>query len=216
MIQITIKIRSVMRVVIFLVVVGVTFAIIWPVYLRVLENSDPNSCQSNLKQVALGVMQYVQDYDEHYPLVNVHDTNISSKRPLGWADALQPYLRSTQIFHCPQNKDRKETSKPNENDYTDYWFNRNLAGGNSEKIKYGESIFLFGDGNDGTDATNARYSLSSLPSAWRTDKSSPAFRHIESKASLNFAFADGHVKWLDLKSVSTKSPDGINATFRIK
>lgn len=46
-------------------------------------------CQSNLKQVGLGMMQYIRDYDERMPL----RTN--------WVDALQPYTKSTPIFECP-------------------------------------------------------------------------------------------------------------------
>ena len=214
--QITISLRSVLRAVIFLVVVSVIFAVIWPVYKRVLENVNPGSCQSNLKQVSLGVLQYIQDYDEHYPLINVHDTNITSARPLGWADALQPYLKSTQIFQCPSTKDRTATSKSNETDYTDYWFNRNLSGMSSTKVSRTESVFFFGDGNDGTDATNARYSLSTLPAAWKTDKNSPAFRHSTDLVGLNFAFADGHVKWLKIAQVTGDKPNGENATFRVQ
>jgi hypothetical protein len=211
--QITINLRPIFYAGIFLAIVGAVFALIWPVYQRALENANPHSCQSNLKQVALGVMQYSQDWDDHYPLVNVHDTNITPARPLGWADALQPYLKSTQIFKCPQIKNRIATDKSNEKAYTDYWFNRNLAGNNESKISNKESIFLFGDGNDGTDATNARYSLSTLPAAWRKDKTSPAKRHLDGAF---YAFSDGHVKWLAPKNVSTEKPNKTNATFRIR
>ena len=37
------------------------------------------NCQSNLKQIELGMMQYVRDYDEQFP------------RAKDWADALRPY-----------------------------------------------------------------------------------------------------------------------------
>ena len=47
------------------------------------------SCQSNLKRIGLGLMQYAQDYDEKLPLA----------KP--WIDVLQPYIESEQIFNCP-------------------------------------------------------------------------------------------------------------------
>lgn len=56
---------------------------------RARENARRSSCQSNLKQIALGIAQYTQDYDEKYPLA----------KP--WIDVLQPYVRSEQIFKCP-------------------------------------------------------------------------------------------------------------------
>lgn len=46
-------------------------------------------CQSNEKQMMLGVVQYTQDYDERYPPARK------------WVDVLQPYVKSEQIFKCP-------------------------------------------------------------------------------------------------------------------
>lgn len=47
-------------------------------------------CQANQKQIALAVMQYVQDYDERMPPARE------------WIDVLQPYVRnSEQLFRCP-------------------------------------------------------------------------------------------------------------------
>ena len=53
------------------------------------ENMRRSSCQSNLKQIALGIKQYEQDYDEKFPLA----------KP--WIDVLQPYLKSEEVFNCP-------------------------------------------------------------------------------------------------------------------
>lgn len=46
-------------------------------------------CQSNLKQIMLGIVQYTQDYDELMP---------PARR---WTDVIQPYVKSRQIFDCP-------------------------------------------------------------------------------------------------------------------
>ena len=42
-----------------------------PVFARARENARRSSCQSNLKQIGLGLMQYTQDYDEYYPRQNM-------------------------------------------------------------------------------------------------------------------------------------------------
>ena len=47
------------------------------------------NCVSNLKQVGLGTMQYVRDFDEVMP------------RAENWSRALWPYTRSVEIFQCP-------------------------------------------------------------------------------------------------------------------
>ncbi|HEX8464976.1 MAG TPA: H-X9-DG-CTERM domain-containing protein [Abditibacterium sp.] len=46
-------------------------------------------CQTNLKQIALGIAQYTQDYDEKYPLA----------KP--WTDVVKPYVKTEAIFTCP-------------------------------------------------------------------------------------------------------------------
>jgi hypothetical protein len=54
-------------------------------------------------------MQYSQDYDERFPYFGMNAAaNTNSGNPFGWADALQPYIKSTQVFQCPS-----ETNGPN-------------------------------------------------------------------------------------------------------
>jgi len=54
-----------------------------------LGEATLSSCQSNEKQMMLGFLQYVQDYDERYPPARK------------WIDVLQPYTKSEQLFQCP-------------------------------------------------------------------------------------------------------------------
>lgn len=193
------------------------FAIIYPVFKRAEENRGPSSCQSNLKQMSLGVFQYLQDYDEHYPLVDVNATGISDSNPYGWADALQPYLKSTQIFQCPSEVTSPVLATsgpfngqpdPTAKSYTDYWYNTRLNGLEQKKILFLASTLMFGDGSDGTDITNARYNLNRLPEAWP-----PSQRHLD---GANYAYADGHVRWYKAKAVTMKKPDGKNTTFLVQ
>src|SRR6185312_10126765 len=48
-------------------IIAILAAILFPVFARARENARRASCMSNLKQIGLGVMMYVQDYDETYP-----------------------------------------------------------------------------------------------------------------------------------------------------
>ena len=189
---------TIWELVIILAVVTIAAIIVVPAFFtRVHPKSARTICQSNLKQISLGIAMYVQDSDDKFPITDMNDAAIDEKNPLGWADALQPYLKSHQLFCCPtqiENGARNETKKrPSDRDYTDYFFNRRLAGIKAKKIKSPSLTIMLGEGNDGTDAANARYSLSTLPAAWIEDKSSPLYRHI---GVSNYAFADGHVKWM--------------------
>lgn len=52
------------------------------------------ACQTNLKQMGLGFMQYIRDYDEMCPPAR------------NWSDVLDPYTKSRQIFQCPDRGNR--------------------------------------------------------------------------------------------------------------
>ena len=48
-------------------IIAILAAILFPVFARARENARRSSCTSNLKQIGIGILQYVQDYDETYP-----------------------------------------------------------------------------------------------------------------------------------------------------
>src|SRR5215216_6607048 len=77
-------------------IIAILAAILFPVFSRARENARRSSCQSNLKQLGLGMAQYVQDYDERF--VSWRSTTT------GWAELLQPYVKSTQVLQCPSEK----------------------------------------------------------------------------------------------------------------
>ncbi|HEY3331828.1 MAG TPA: hypothetical protein VGK19_17485 [Capsulimonadaceae bacterium] len=59
----------------------------------------PLTCQTNLKQLGIGLVQYIQDYDQQYPLAGPHGT--------GWAGALYPYEKSQSPFACPDSPEAR-------------------------------------------------------------------------------------------------------------
>lgn len=94
-------------------IIAILAAILFPVFARARENARRASCQSNLKQIGLGIMQYTQDYDEAYPLVggNEYSNNASRYTP-SWRVKIYPYVKSTQLFVCPSNVDSKNVADP--------------------------------------------------------------------------------------------------------
>jgi len=57
---------------------------------------------SNLKQLGLGAMMYVQDYDDMYPTI-YNANNPSADRLQFWTGMIQPYVKSVQLFYCPSS-----------------------------------------------------------------------------------------------------------------
>lgn len=81
-------------------IIAILAAILFPVFARARENARRSSCQSNLKQLGLGFAQYTQDYDEQLP---VGDTFGNRYEGTGWGGRIFPYVKSTQIYVCPDD-----------------------------------------------------------------------------------------------------------------
>jgi prepilin-type N-terminal cleavage/methylation domain-containing protein len=91
-------------------IIAILAAILFPVFARAREKARQASCQSNLKQFGLAIVQYTQDYDEKMPL------SISGKDQIGpvvaaangvqqfsVAAQIMPYVKSQQVFACPSD-----------------------------------------------------------------------------------------------------------------
>jgi len=94
-------------------IIAILASILFPVFARARENARRASCMSNLKQVGLGVMMYVQDYDEKYP-PRGYTTPDDQVPPDGqvwystggtnswfWEQLIYPYTKSDQVYICP-------------------------------------------------------------------------------------------------------------------
>jgi prepilin-type N-terminal cleavage/methylation domain-containing protein/prepilin-type processing-associated H-X9-DG protein len=86
-------------------IIAILAAILFPVFGRARENARRASCQSNLKQMGLGLMQYIQDNNERVPVAcadqGLTDGLCVEGRDVVWMSAIQPYVKSTEVFTCP-------------------------------------------------------------------------------------------------------------------
>ena len=48
-------------------IIAILAAILFPVFARAREKARETTCTSNLKQLALGMIMYISDYDQKYP-----------------------------------------------------------------------------------------------------------------------------------------------------
>ncbi len=80
-------------------IIAILAAILFPVFARAREKARQASCASNLKQLGLAAMMYVQDYDERFP--RFYHYYGSDARAYGYYDCLFPYVKNLQIYICP-------------------------------------------------------------------------------------------------------------------
>jgi len=87
-------------------IIAILAAILFPVFAQARQAARGASSTSNLKQISLGVLMYVQDYDETYPIHNRWGDPASPFLVGGtlcsiWSYDIAPYLKNTQIFLDP-------------------------------------------------------------------------------------------------------------------
>jgi len=81
-------------------IIAILAAILFPVFATAREKARQSSCASNLRQLGLGTLQYVQDYDENEP-VGYYSSKIY------WNILVGPYIAGgaggyqSGIYGCP-------------------------------------------------------------------------------------------------------------------
>ncbi|MGI5820268.1 MAG: DUF1559 domain-containing protein [Armatimonadota bacterium] len=79
-------------------IIAILAAILFPVFARAREKARQTSCLSNIKQLALGMLMYVQDYDERFTVERNVFYDSGGRR---WYQAIVPYVQNADIFMCP-------------------------------------------------------------------------------------------------------------------
>jgi prepilin-type N-terminal cleavage/methylation domain-containing protein len=199
-------------------IIAILAAILFPVFARARENARRASCQSNLKQIGLGFMQYSQDYDERMPAAAISygsgnnvpfpsNPSASGATHLWW-HMVFPYVKSTQIYICPST-----TTTWNGNYYPTgaglYAYNQHLSNLSLAAIPQVAITPMIGDSTyylmDPDHQCSSGHTTTINP--WCTDSTgdnsdAPEARHLETTV---IGYADGHVKALKLNSIVTEN-----------
>jgi len=175
-------------------IIAILAAILFPVFARARENARKSTCQSNIKQLALGVLQYAQDYDERLPRHCYQPASGSYT----WVNAVQPYVKNMDVARCPSNA----TAKSEARGCWGYGYNlSSLSDGTRVgcsarplvEIEKPAGLLVICEAGDGTGGTTwigyaNRETNTADPSYLH-----PTGRHMDGS---NVGFADGHVKWM--------------------
>jgi prepilin-type N-terminal cleavage/methylation domain-containing protein len=104
-------------------ILSILAALLFPIFAQSREKARQATCLSNTRQLCLATLQYVQDHDETFPMAygfqpgngwltgEPGDSPPSAQYAPGtpqyaayavyWGNAIQPYVRSYQVFACP-------------------------------------------------------------------------------------------------------------------
>jgi prepilin-type N-terminal cleavage/methylation domain-containing protein/prepilin-type processing-associated H-X9-DG protein len=204
-------------------IIAILASILFPVFARARENARRSSCMSNLKQIGLGFMQYVQDYDEKFP-ANFTEVVTTEPNYILYPVAVHPYIKSKQVWVCPSES--VGTGIPATiakdgwvgGDRVDYYYNYSIGGYNGAgaqtlslaAIQTVAEVFLLWDMHPNLHASdfNGNYAAD----AFRPGMAGGKGRHLDGE---NYAFADGHVKWLARKSVPYNSATDRDIRFSV-
>ncbi|MBI5835440.1 MAG: DUF1559 domain-containing protein [Armatimonadetes bacterium] len=175
-------------------IIAILAAILFPVFAKAREKARTSSCQSNLKQLGIAFMQYAQDYDEKFCEAWNGNATVGANATLNWGMAVQPYIKSRQVFKCPSDTEATSASSYNMNN----WIGQQALAA----IDQPTMVIILMDGHTerggNWDPNNAATGngLNSDYTMWaasarvcRKDRGLP--RHMD---KANVLFADGHVK----------------------
>ncbi len=98
-------------------IIAILAAILFPVFAQAREKARQASCTSNMKQLGMGFMQYVQDFDERFPgWAWGNHYGGRGEAVTMWHIAIFPYVKNTGIYACPSD------SQNWGQDTTDLWW----------------------------------------------------------------------------------------------
>jgi prepilin-type N-terminal cleavage/methylation domain-containing protein/prepilin-type processing-associated H-X9-DG protein len=94
-------------------IIAILAAILFPVFAQAREKARAISCASNMKQLAMAVIMYTDDFDEVYPAgqSDLPDPNnggapasfISTDAWGHWQTMILPYVKAGGVFTCPDD-----------------------------------------------------------------------------------------------------------------
>jgi prepilin-type N-terminal cleavage/methylation domain-containing protein/prepilin-type processing-associated H-X9-DG protein len=192
-------------------IIAILAAILFPVFAKAREKARQTSCLSNCKQMALGFIQYSQDYDENFPLDYLSSSDpVGNTTPMVWWNAIQPYVKNTQILLCPSVSVTNTWN--NITPYPDYFAGADVmsGGGGSSAIAAITSpaqTVLIGE------RQRDRNNMSEAWGDWTWEIANEWSIITRHNGGTNFAFCDGHGKWLTPMILGQNSSTGMGYWF---
>jgi type II secretory pathway pseudopilin PulG len=173
-------------------IIAILASILFPVFAKAREKARQSSCNSNVRQIGIAIMSYVQDYDETFPTYS-----FAATPAYYWSDAVVPYIKNSQLFTCPSRRTSGWDGVAGDGK-SSYGFNSNTANAfsgrslgsfvnPSQAIVIAESynVHKYNHCDDNTETLIQFITLSN-------DNATANSPH---NGGENCEFSDGHAKW---------------------
>lgn len=171
-------------------IIAILAAILFPVFAKAREKARQASCLSNCKQLALGLMQYCQDYDEVMSPVGAYEQVVWPNGSTGgnfWPVRIYPYTKNIQVYSCPSSS---YVWAGNATGQLTTGYSTVIGGVALGTVQYPSQTAMIGD-TEGTGGYTFQQYYYGGPSAPRY----LAGRHND---GANMGFLDGHCKWVKM------------------
>jgi prepilin-type N-terminal cleavage/methylation domain-containing protein/prepilin-type processing-associated H-X9-DG protein len=182
-------------------IIAILGAILFPVFAKAREKARQTACVSNMRQIGMAFLQYMQDHEGGVPSV------LQQTAPYTyglWVQAIQPYIANDQIMICPSNQNRLNYTDgawaPKVLDYGyNGWLGLRMEGRNFGPDANVANVFIFCD--------------CGLPDPYERahlyDGPPDRYGAAPHNEGANFAFLDGHAKWQKASGGATDAYRGV-------
>ena len=211
-------------------IIAILAAILFPVFAKAREKARQTSCLSNVKQLALATLQYIQDYDETFPKWN-WGTDRTLPGAMSWWWKIYPYAKNAQMYNCPswrQAGPYKPYADPAFPVQPRYGFNENVLGTTTAlaDVKAPAEAMILGDcrsmlGGGARNEAGFGYLLARYANVkgggcgcaptWTAFQTNLQTAHNDGS---NLVMVDGHAKWLSWSKIKEKRRGGAVNYYR--
>jgi len=178
-------------------IIAILAAILFPVFAKAREKARQATCVNNEKQIALAVMQYVQDYDETYPPGALGPPWVTAFATwMMWGGGpsntvIDSYIKNGNVWYCPDARKAPW--------WTNSYPQPTYCGSYGYNYIYMDTKSLASIASP----ANTVMGVENIPTCDRCPPPSAGFldpaaggaewRHSD---GMNIMWADGHIKWI--------------------
>jgi prepilin-type N-terminal cleavage/methylation domain-containing protein/prepilin-type processing-associated H-X9-DG protein len=143
-------------------IIAILAAILFPVFAQAREKARQASCLSNTKQLGLGNLMYVQDYDEVFPIGRTWANAPGGGFHPGWANVIEPYMKNIGILRCASDSGSDAATAPSSALGPWMSYGANALCGGYAGVSDNSNIGVFGCGMPWAARTETGVSMASM------------------------------------------------------